>query len=256
MSNLDVQESILHTSSDGEPLAVVRKRPAAGGPHPLVVMFMDKPGIREALQAFARRLAGHGYDVVLPDLYHRHGRMIGYGPDELAADPAAGRHLSVLMASLTDEGIQDDLDAALGAVAADRPARSMDAVGCIGFCLGARAVFRTMMRLPEQFTAGAMWHPSFLVDDAPDSPHLSAGELSGSLYVGFGEADKMMSVASMQPFIDAVTALGDRATVDIHHGADHAYTWPGSPNYNEAGAERAWSQTLALLGATLGPAGA
>ena len=76
------------------------------------------------------------------------------------------------------------------------------------------------------------------MDGEPDSPHLTAGELAGSLYAGFGEADKMMSVASMQPFIEAVSGLGDRVTVDILPGADHAYTWPDAHSYNEAAAER------------------
>ena len=254
MANPAVQESILETAGDGAPLAVPRMRPAVGGPHPVIVMFMDRPGIRDALHAYGRRLAGNGYDVILPDLYHRHGRMIGYGPAEMAAEPDAAQRLAALMASLTDEGIQNDLDAALDAVAADRPAGSLESVGCVGFCLGARAVFRTMMRLPGQFTAGAMWHPSFLVDDAPDSPHLTASSLAGSLYAGFGEADQMMSVASMRPFIESVSALGDRAVIDILPGANHGYTWPDSPNYNEAAAERAWSQTLALFGAALGSA--
>ena len=248
-----VEESVLETVSDGEPLAVPRVRPRSGGPHPLVVMFMDKPGIREALHVFGRRLAANGYDVILPDLYHRHGRMIGYGPAE-AADAGAQDHMMMLLRSLTDEGIQNDLDAALGAVAADRPAGSMEPAGCIGFCLGARAVFRTMMRLPDQFTAGAMWHPSFLVDGEPDSPHLTAGSLAGSLYAGFGEADQLMSVASMTPFIEAVSALGDRVTIDVLPGADHAYTWPDARTYNEAAAERAWSRTLALFDSVLAPA--
>ena len=254
MSELEVQESIIETVSDGEPLAVPRMQPATGGPHPLVVMFMDRPGIRDALHVFGRRLAGNGYDVILPDLYHRHGRMIGYAPADMAADPDAPQRLSALMASLTDDGIQNDLDAALDAVAADRPAGSLESAGCIGFCLGARAVFRTMMRLPDQFKAGAMWHPSFLVDGEPDSPHLTAGELAGLLYVGFGEADQMMSVASMKPFIEAVSALGDRVAIDILPGANHGYTWPDAPSYNESGAERAWSQTLALFSSVLGPA--
>ncbi len=251
MSVLEVHESTLETASDGQPLAVPRMRPASGGPHPVVVMFMDRPGIREALHAFGRRLAGHGYDVILPDLYHRHGRMIGCGPAEMASDPGAAEKLSALMASLTDEGIQNDLDTALDAVAADRPEGSLESVGCVGFCLGARAVFRTMMRLPGQFTAGAMWHPSFLVDDRPDSPHLSVSGLAGSLYVGFGEADQMMSVASMRPFIDAISVLGDRVAIDILPGANHGYTWPDAPSYNEAGAERAWSQTLSLFSTAL-----
>ena len=251
MSACEVQESVLETECDGEPLAVPRMRPRSGGPHPLVVMFMDMPGIRGALHVFGQRLAGHGYDVILPDLYHRHGRMIGYGPAEAADDPEARNHMTALMRSLTDEGIQNDLDAALDAVAADRPAGSMEPAGCIGFCLGARAVFRTMMRLPGQFAAGAMWHPSFLVDDGPDSPHVTAGSLAGSLYAGFGEADQVMSVAGMAPFIEAVSVLGDRVTIDVLPGADHAYTWPDARTYNEAAAERAWSQTLALFEAVL-----
>ncbi len=253
MSSLEVHESILLTDSDAVPLAVPRARPAAGGPYPLVVLFQDRYGIRDAMRAYARRLAGHGYDVIIPDLYHRHGALIGYGPSEVADDPGSQDRLSGYMAALTDDGIQRDLDAALDAVTSDRGAAAMGQAACIGFCLGARAVFRTMMRLPEQFVAGSMWHPSFLVDGAADSPHLSAGELSGSLYVGFGEADQMMTVASMEPFIEAVSALGERVVIDIHPGADHGYTWPGSPNYSQTGAKRAWTQTLNLFEAALGP---
>lgn len=236
----------METTSEGSPMAVLHKRPASGGPHPLVVIFMDRQGIRDAIHEFSRRLARQGYDVIAPDLYHRHGRMIGYGPQQ-AHEPGVQQRLSELMAALTDEGIQHDLDAALAAVGSERPAGSTDVVASIGFCLGARAVFRAMMRLPDQFRAGAMWHPSLLVDDADDSPHLSAASLQGSLYAGFGEDDDMMTVESMRPFIDAVSALGERAVVDILPGAGHAYTWPDAHSYCESAARRAWSQTLSLL---------
>ena len=48
----------------------------------------------------------------------------------------------------------------------------------IGFCLGARAVYRRMMRDGDRVVAGAGWHPSFLADDGDDSPHLTAGGLA------------------------------------------------------------------------------
>ena len=250
MGTLDVIETIVDTVSDGEPMAVLRKRPSWCGPYPVVVVFHDGPGMRDATHIFARRLAGYGYDVAVPDLYHRIGRMVGFGPDDVAADTEAPSKIREMIASLTDDGIQRDLDAALEVVEAQRResgAVAMERVGCVGFCLGARAVLRTMMRLPEQFVVGAMWHPSFLVDDGADSPHLIVGDLAGSLYAGFGEIDRIMSVASMQPFIDATAALGDRVVIDVHPGADHGYTWPGAPTYNEAAAERAWSRTLAMF---------
>ena len=45
--------------------------PDEGGPHPVVLFYMDAPGKREELHDMARRLASVGYYVVLPNLYYR-----------------------------------------------------------------------------------------------------------------------------------------------------------------------------------------
>ncbi|TDM99205.1 hydrolase, partial [Lactobacillus crispatus] len=44
--------------------------PGRHGPHPIVIFFMDAPGIREELRDMARRLASVGYYVMLPNLYY------------------------------------------------------------------------------------------------------------------------------------------------------------------------------------------
>jgi dienelactone hydrolase len=48
-------------------------RPAASGPWPAVVVFMDGLGIRPAMLEIGERLAAHGYYVLLPDLFYRSG---------------------------------------------------------------------------------------------------------------------------------------------------------------------------------------
>src|SRR3954464_4652312 len=48
--------------------------PEEGGPHPVVLFYMDAPGKREELHDMARRLATVGYFVVLPNLYYRRTR--------------------------------------------------------------------------------------------------------------------------------------------------------------------------------------
>ena len=48
-----------------------------GGPHPVVLFYMDAPGKREELHDMARRLAAVGYYVVLPNLYYRRSRDSG-----------------------------------------------------------------------------------------------------------------------------------------------------------------------------------
>src|SRR3979409_2794436 len=56
------------------------------GPHPVIIFFMDAPGIREELRDMARRLGTVGYYVMLPNLYYR-SNVMELGP--LPADPEA-----------------------------------------------------------------------------------------------------------------------------------------------------------------------
>src|SRR5260370_39289483 len=58
--------------------------PERGGPHPVVIFYMDAPAIREELRDMARPLASSGYYVKLPNLHYRAGVM-ELGP--LPADP-------------------------------------------------------------------------------------------------------------------------------------------------------------------------
>ena len=147
---MDVIAEVLETESDGAPMAALRKRPEGPRRWPMVVMFHDGPGIRGATHEFATKLARGGFDVVVPDLYHRHGRLLGWELHERESDPSLLVRLWELLGSLTDAGIQADLDAVLAVVAPD-PGEQM---ATIGFCVGARAVFRSMMRQPETFVAG------------------------------------------------------------------------------------------------------
>ena len=48
-------------------------RPDGSGRHPAVLMYPDGFGIRPVLREMARELAGHGYYVLVPNFYYRHG---------------------------------------------------------------------------------------------------------------------------------------------------------------------------------------
>jgi len=249
MTPMDVHSEIVDAETASGPMAILHKRPAAGGPWPRVVIFHDGPGVRSATHRFAEELAAEGYDVAVPDLFHRHGRLIGFEPHERAADPTIGERLWKMMGSMTDDEIQADLDATLATLGVAPTER----LGTIGFCLGARAVYRTLVRLPDRFAAGAMWHPSFLVDE-PDPPHRTAHELTRPLFVGIGDADKVQSIELQQPFFDAVAPLAN-VEVRVLPGADHGFTWPGAPTYDESAAAVCRERTLALFQQHLTPTG-
>lgn len=241
---MDIIEEIIDVDTADGPMAVSVKYPDDDPSHPTVAVFHDGPGMRESNHIFNRRLAAEGYRVVMPDLYHRHGRMLGWEPDQ-ATDETRAQVMGMLH-SLTDAGIQSDLDAALGAI----DLSDDEKLGTIGFCLGARAIYRTLMRLPDRFVVGATWHPSFLADDGDDSPHLSASGLVQPVYIGIGTADTVQSIEMHQRFFDAVAPL-DHVEVEVFEGADHGYTWPSSPKYHEVAATTSWAKTTALFAAHL-----
>ena len=134
---MDVLNEVIEAESEGTATAVLRKRPAGTATAPTVVMFHDGPGIRGATHEFAINLASQGFEVLVPDLYHRHGRMLGWELHEREADPTIVDRLWELLGTLTDAGIQADLDDTLATAGVE----AHRDVATIGFCVGARAVF-------------------------------------------------------------------------------------------------------------------
>lgn len=245
---MELLEEVIDAKTNAGEMAILVKQPAGdpdgGGAWPTVVIFHDGPGIRNATHTFMAKLATEGFRVICPDLYHRQGRLLGINPEDRAADPSLSEKMLTWLQSLNDDGIQDDFDRALKAT------RAADRIAVLGFCLGARAAIRSMMRLPDRIVAGATWHPSFLVDSEPDSPHQTASGLTQPLYIGIGTADQVQSIEMHQRFFDVVEPL-DNVEVEIFDGADHGFTWPDHPTYNEAAAEGCWDKTLALFNAAL-----
>ena len=240
---MKIVSAILDAETPEGPMAVLHKRPASGE-HPLVLMDHDGPGIRTATHVFAEKLAAAGYEVIVPDLFHRVGRLIGFEPAERAADPAIVERLWAMIRGLTDDGIQTDGYAALAALGApeDRP------LATIGFCLGARAVAVALARHSDRVVAGAMWHPSFLADDTDASPHHAAGALTRPLFVGVGGIDKVQPMELHRPYLDVVEPM-PQVEVMVFPDADHGYTWPDHPTYNDRAATESFERTTAMFAA-------
>ena len=237
---METRQEIIDAETTDGPMAVLHTRPFDDGPWKRVGIFFDAPGIRDATEAFCTRLAAEGFDVIVPDLYHRHERLFHVTPAKRDADVTVVDRMRQLMGTLTDDGIQQDMDDALVAVGwEDGP------VGCIGFCLGARAVHRAMTRLPDRFVAGSMFHPSFLTDE-PDPPFRSVDRLTGALHIGIGTADEVQSIAMHERYFDAVEPMAD-VEVRIFDGADHGFTWPGYPTYHQEASDTCFAATVDLF---------
>jgi carboxymethylenebutenolidase len=229
-------------------------KPDGDGPFPVVVFFHHGPGFDDGSQQLVQLIADRGYYVAAIDRYHRFEPWVRFDMAKARdpknpENPERQRMMSMLFGT-TDEQVEEDVSALLADLQSE-PAAGDGAMGCIGYCIGARSVLRTMANHPDVFLAGVGLHPSFCATDDPDSPHLAVPSLPGRLYIGIGEADQMQSVEMNKPLIAAVDELGDRGTVEIHPGADHGFAVPGSPAYQEAAASRSYDHAFAMFAQAL-----
>ncbi len=121
-----IDQQIEIPTKDGHATTFIT-HPERGGPHPVIIFYMDAPAIREELRDMARRLGTSGYYVMLPNLYYRSGVM-ELGP--LPADPESPerKRMRQLMASINIPLVMEDTKALL-AYADNQAAARKDIVG-------------------------------------------------------------------------------------------------------------------------------
>ncbi len=219
-------------------------RPDGDGPFPRVVLFMDAPGIRPALFGHAKRLAGAGYTAILPDLYYPFDAADRPNAERMAAgDAEEFARMRKLVEQIRDEDVLEDTRLLLEAVpeGGDRP------WACIGFCMGGRIGMRAAEAFGGDVAAASLLHPTNLVTDEPDSPHLAVDRVDAALYLGFGENDQVTPLSTIPPLREQLDHAGVAYQIEILAGAEHGFTMPDRAAYDEAGAEEVWAGTLALL---------
>jgi len=219
-------------------------RPDGDGPFARVVLFMDAPGIRQALFGHAERLAGAGYMAILPDLYYPFDRADRPNAERMAAgDPEEFERMRKLVARIHDDEVIEDTRLLLEAV----PEGGDHPWACVGFCLGGRLGMRAAEAFGSDVAAASLLHPTNLVTDEPDSPHLGVDRVTAALYLGFGENDSVTPLSTIPPLRERLEQAGVAHRIEIVAGAEHGFTMPGRAAYNEAAAEQVWAGTLTLL---------
>jgi len=227
-------------STPSGPMGVHAVRPDGDGPFPVIVFFHHGPGLDKGSKETMADIADWGYYVVTHDRYHRAEpwyQMKGFNDDEM-------KKMFGLVLGTTEDQVAEDLTALLAWLPSDPAARG-GAMGCIGYCIGARSVLVTLRERGDQFRAGVGLHPSFCTTEDPESPHLAVPSYTGSLYIGFGAEDKMQPASANGPLIEATNALA-KGEAEIHDGADHGFGVKGA-GYHEGAATRSYERAKAMF---------
>lgn len=225
--------------------------PEGAGRHPGVLLYSDAFGLRPELEEKARELAEHGYYVLLPNVYYRHGPApVIELPEHIGGDirPAIIDQLMPLIRAHTPELVLRDADAYLEFLTA-QPEVSAGPVAVIGYCMGGALAVRTAAAHPDLVAAVAGFHPSPLVTDAPDSPHHLFPRLTAQVHLGLAEGD--MTPETTSALHQALDAAGVEHTSEVYPGTVHGFTMSDTDAHSPSGLKLHWDRLLLLLDRTL-----
>ncbi|MBO3739580.1 dienelactone hydrolase family protein [Actinoplanes flavus] len=223
--------------------------PDGTGPYPAVLMFMDAFGLRPRLLEMARRIAGRGYAVLVPNLFYRDASGPLVTPDELtdgAKRGAAFGRLMPMIRALTPERITADATAYLDFLArqervADGPA------GLVGYCMGGRNAVLVAAALPDRIAALGSFHAGGVVTDGPDSPHTGVAAITAEVYFAHADNDGSMTPEQIKTLEGALDAAGVTYTSELYEGAPHGFTMSDTSMHHPEGERRHWEALFALL---------
>lgn len=231
----------------------------AQGRHPAVILWPDAFGLRPAMRDMGRRLAGDGYVVLVPNPFYR----VGKGPFyETAAnvdfkDKATFAKIGPLMGSIGAAGAAEkDAVEFVKFLDAQPEVDKARKIGTQGYCMGGALVLRTAAAVPARIGAGASFHGGGLVTDKPDSPHLLAPKIKARMLIAIAGSDDARQPEAKDKLRKAFDDAHVPARVEVF-AEKHGWCVPdmpqddGKPIYNQADAERAWGELLALYKAAL-----
>ncbi len=229
------------TTADGVMNAFVT-HPEEGGPHPLVLFYMDAPGKREELHDMARRLGTSGYYVMLPNLYYRRTREF-----RMATGDEARKLMFEHMNSLSRDTVLMDTDALLAVAGADPAARG-GKLGAVGYCMSGPFVFWAAAHYPQRLAAAASLHGVRLCTEAPDSPHRFAADIRAEMYIGCAQTDSYAPPEMIAALDENLRSTPLKYRIEHYPETHHGFVFPQRASvYHKASAERHWERLLALL---------
>ena len=223
--------------------------PEGAGPWPAVIFYMDALAIRPTLVDMAARLADEGYVVLLPDLFYRFGPYAPLDPKVVFAGDFRAT-VGPMMATTDNRKAAEDSEALL-AYLDSRSDVAGPKIGTVGFCMGGGMALTVAGTFPERVAAAISFHGGNLATDGELSPHLLAPRIEAEVYVAGADEDHSYPPEMADRLEVALTEAGVTHRCEIYPGAAHGWMKPDFPIYDEAAAERGWSEMLALFGRTL-----
>ncbi len=223
-------------------------RPTGEGRHPGLVLFSEIFQITAPIRRTAALLAGHGFIVAVPEVYHEFlpaGAVLAY--DQAGADRGNELKYAKELASYDD-------DARAVVAFLKNHERGNGRVGAIGICLGGHLALRTAM-LPDVAATTCFYatdvHQGSLGKGKADDSLARLAEIKGELMMIWGRQDPHVPGEGRAKIYAALTAAGVHFTWHEFNGA-HAFLRDEGLRYDAELAHQTMGMTVALFRRRLG----
>lgn len=223
-------------------------RPAVEGRFPGVLLFSEIYQVTAPIRRLAAMLAGNGYVVAVPEVYHEYepaGTVLAYDP----AGTERGNALKV-----TKPVAAFDADAAAGLTALLQHPACNGKLATFGVCLGGHLAFRAALD-PRVSAAACLYptdiHSGTLGEGRSDDSLARMAELKGEALFVFGRQDPHVPFAGREAIRGRLEEVG--AAYEWHEvNGQHAFLRDEGPRYDPALFLQTMALTLGFYRRTLG----
>lgn len=225
------------------PMRTHRFRPNLGI-WPAVILYSEIYQMTAPIQRLAIRLAGEGFEVLVPEVYHEYeppGTVLAY--DKKGTDRGNFLKFEKPLA-----GYDSDAKVLIDYIT-NRPHYRWQRVGTLGFCLGGHLAFRAT--LDSRVTASACWYPTdihsaTLGQGKNDDTLIRSGEIEAELLLIWGRQDPHVPIEGRRLIYDTLTEKG-RNFQWHEFNAAHAFARDEGIRYDAAATRMGWEMTLELF---------
>lgn len=219
----------------------------ARGRHPGVILWPDIAGLRDAYRIMARRLAGHGYAVLVINQYYRSAPAPILNSIAEWRTPEGQARLKPMIERISSpDATVRDARAAVAFLDGQGAVDRARGIATSGYCMGGPFTVRSAWAVPDRIRAAASFHGGGLVTDKPDSPHRLLAQTRAAYLIAVARNDDARAPGDKDAFRAAAAAAGRPAEVEVYP-ADHGWCTIDAPVYNQVEADRAWARMLALF---------
>src|SRR6204780_2233039 len=220
--------------------------PEGRGSWPAVLVWTDILGLRPVFRDMGQRLAAEGYVVLVPNPFYRNAKAPVVDGSFDFSKPEDRAKVMPMAAALTADANISDAKSYVSFLDAQPQTDKKKKMDVQGYCMGGPLTFRTAATAANRIGAAATFHGGGLVTDKPDSPHLVIPQMKAEVLCCVADNDDKRDPTAKDKLKEAFAAAHLTATVEVFDGCNHGWTVRGSQVYNEAGAERAWAERVAL----------